>query len=125
MRISDWSSDVCSSDLLAVLDDDQPGVALLRHMGVDVDTEVERLALRQRIDGIARFDRVDDDLRNRLHRAEGGVALILGPEQHIQILWQLIGGLRGCGRAARSEEHTSEIPSLMRLSYAVVCLKKK
>src|SRR3546814_7195776 len=52
MRISDWSSDVCSSDL------------------------------------------------NRLHRAEGGVALILGPEQHIQILWQLIGGLRGRGRAA-------------------------
>src|SRR3546814_1921367 len=39
-------------------------------------------------------------LGNRLHRAEGGVALILGPEQHIQILWQLIGGLRGCGRAA-------------------------
>src|SRR3546814_4785123 len=32
---------------------------------------------------------------------------------------------RGCGRARRSEEHTSELQSLMRISYAVFCLKKK
>src|SRR3546814_1045557 len=32
---------------------------------------------------------------------------------------------RGRGRAARSEEHTSELQSLMRISYAVFCLKKK
>src|SRR3546814_8462442 len=32
---------------------------------------------------------------------------------------------RGCGSASRSEEHTSELQSLMRISYAVFCLKKK
>src|SRR3546814_4407693 len=31
----------------------------------------------------------------------------------------------GCGRSERSEEHTSELQSLMRISYAVFCLKKK
>src|SRR3546814_9206366 len=37
-----------------------------------------------------------------------------------------IGGWRSpCGRKARSEEHTSELQSLMRISYAVFCLKKK
>src|SRR3546814_7907220 len=34
-------------------------------------------------------------------------------------------GSRGAGRVARSEEHTSELQSLMRISYAVFCLKKK
>src|SRR3546814_3591916 len=38
-------------------------------------------------------------------------------------LLMLIGGLTDCG--ARSEEHTSELQSLMRISYAVFCLKKK
>src|SRR3546814_9380972 len=49
MRISDWSSDVCSSDLI----------------GIDIAAEVERLALRQRIDGVARFDRIDDRSEER------------------------------------------------------------
>src|SRR3546814_2934329 len=35
------------------------------------------------------------------------------------------GRLRGVGAAGRSEEHTSELQSLMRISYAVFCLKKK
>src|SRR3546814_8597819 len=34
-------------------------------------------------------------------------------------------GIRDAGRRARSEEHTSELQSLMRISYAVFCLKKK
>src|SRR3546814_7415300 len=35
-----------------------------------------------------------------------------------------LGDVRGCGIRARSEEHTSELQSLMRTSYAVFCLKK-
>src|SRR3546814_9176997 len=35
------------------------------------------------------------------------------------------GSARACGRGGRSEEHTSELQSLMRISYAVFCLKKK
>src|SRR3546814_1026882 len=38
---------------------------------------------------------------------------------------QPAAGHRGHARAARSEEHTSELQSLMRISYAVFCLKKK
>src|SRR3546814_1075798 len=36
-----------------------------------------------------------------------------------------VEGFEGCGHGARSEEHTSELQSLMRISYAVFCLKKK
>src|SRR3546814_9782269 len=36
-----------------------------------------------------------------------------------------IASLKGCDVAPRSEEHTSELQSLMRISYAVFCLKKK
>src|SRR3546814_11843526 len=38
---------------------------------------------------------------------------------------QLSGDAQGCGHNPRSEEHTSELQSLMRISYAVFCLKKK
>src|SRR3546814_3919407 len=37
----------------------------------------------------------------------------------------VVGMMRADARAARSEEHTSELQSLMRISYAVFCLKKK
>src|SRR3546814_2192052 len=40
-------------------------------------------------------------------------------------LWLLLGGLLVLLAATRSEEHTSELQSLMRISYAVFCLKKK
>src|SRR3546814_2669590 len=46
----------------------------------------------------------------------GGAAMALGPT---------LGGLIAAGIGWRSEEHTSELQSLMRISYAVFCLKKK
>src|SRR3546814_7923805 len=101
MRISDWSSDVCSSDLahqLAQLADgevlavafapaDLPailsGVVAVAQRGVHLLVDLDEL-------GSAR-DRQPDGLEDR----------------------------------GRSEEHTSELQSLMRISYAVFCLKKK
>src|SRR3546814_10037667 len=53
----------------------------------------------------------------RLHRVLA--AELLGAQQ------QAVGGERVMLHAARSEEHTSELQSLMRISYAVFCLKKK
>src|SRR3546814_6285667 len=53
---------------------------------------------------------------------------LLGAVDDIMIAFELGAGLerRGVGtRAGRSEEHTSELQSLMRTSYAVFCLKKK
>src|SRR3546814_5017447 len=103
MRISDWSSDVCSSDL--------PGCRL----GHGRDPP------------------------------EGRFALCFAPlsrESARPAMWFRIGKCRPaatasdgrqdqrarrflCSRRLRSEEHTSELQSLMRISYAVFCLKKK
>src|SRR3546814_6891632 len=90
MRISDWSSDVCSSDL--------PILVVL--LGAN---ELPRIVITFLI---AFFPLV-------LSCAAG--LLAVPPE------------LMELGRAckARSEEHTSELQSLMRSSYAVFCLKKK
>src|SRR3546814_10459426 len=117
MRISDWSSDVCSSDLLDiasapatldVLDELRAAIAAQRD-------------LQTRIDGIARDAREHDEsvaaLTERLGIAAsgGGVTLLEGMRAR----------LSAARSTARSEEHTSELQSLMRISYAVFCLKKK
>src|SRR3546814_9012859 len=101
MRISDWSSDVCSSDLQT-----QPA---------------DRSAAWRRSDRVPHAGRPKGSenanpraspaqrrLRARLHRQRQPVECI---------------GSAPCGW--RSEEHTSELQSLMRSSYAVFCLKKK
>src|SRR3546814_4991108 len=103
MRIRDWSSDVCSSDLLA-------GFPLALHELHDADLH----AVAERAE----------------HQAEGGRRLALalaGVDDEQALLLRLVGQhLVARGLALlRSEEHTSELQSLMRISYAVFCLKKK
>src|SRR3546814_1913030 len=113
MRISDWSSDVCSSDLLRDRDEQRAGgdVARLR-----LPAAFQRQALvafdRLRIErGFVRAERLD------LRRGQGGVQ----PAELDPVQRQLPADP---GRV-RSEEHTSELQSLMRISYAAFCLKKK
>src|SRR3546814_4930400 len=105
MRISDWSSDVCSSDLHRMQGALQP-VAHLR---------VVRNLLRQRQEQRHRRLRVRGQVAalQRLPGALDGVVDAVGRDLHRR---------RAPGR---SEEHTSELQSLMRISYAVFCLKKK
>src|SRR3546814_4935028 len=94
MRISDWSSDVCSSDLLAL-------VALASLPGVVSGAESASAA------------------------AANGVIVVL-VALGLLIAFGGIGASMQLDRArGRSEEHTSELQSLMRSSYAVFCLKKK
>src|SRR3546814_2146924 len=51
---------------------------------------------------------------------------VFGPIPFLVLLWRTVAWIRGRATAAeRSEEHTSELQSLMRISYAVFCLKKK
>src|SRR3546814_7587842 len=103
MRISDWSSDVCSSDLRLQVGDGTLGSGLVgrRHLVA---------GLRQGLLG-----GVDQRLRMVLRLDQGAALLVLlGVE--LGILHHLLD---------RSEEHTSELQSLMRISYAVFCLKKK
>src|SRR3546814_7207573 len=95
MRISDWSSDVCSSDL---------------HAGqIDLDDALPILVAHLVPDGVAQDAGIVDD---RVDAAEFGD--------------RILDDARGILRIGdRSEEHTSELQSLMRISYAVFCLKKK
>src|SRR3546814_7197583 len=99
MRISDWSSDVCSSDLIAAMD--KP--ALGDREGL---RRVHREHGRERGFGAEALARGVDRAQRR-----GGV------DHHADLVAALQPG--------RSEEHTSELQSLMRISYAVLCLKKK
>src|SRR3546814_8149208 len=119
MRISDWSSDVCSSDLQAV--DRRVGdlaeilAEELRDMARLVRDDGERRVVAHRPD---RFLRILDHRRqDQLHILHGQAGGDLTAEQFLTI---------APGQARlRSEEHTSELQSLMRISYAVFCLKKK
>src|SRR3546814_1667390 len=112
MRISDWSSDVCSSDLQDVRARD----AAVQHVAADRD--------RQPLDPsqpAADGQRVEQRLRRMLVAAVAGVE-----HRAIDLVGdQLHRARRRMADHDRSEEHTSELQSLMRISYAVFCLKKK
>src|SRR3546814_4249272 len=115
MRISDWSSDVCSSDLGARRGAGGGRLAFPATAPADRARQFGRDARC----GIDRADRLFPDLRRSRPRGrwqlEGQDRLRLardGADPGRQQLW-------------RSEEHTSELQSLMRISYAVFCLKKQ
>src|SRR3546814_9028400 len=125
MRISDWSSDVCSSDLVrgveaidvaALFDDIDAAVA---RDGGDIERLVEPRSDALHRDPLAAVGDGDVD---RLRRARAGVAD--AELDGIDIVAVGVAGQVVIGRG-RSEEHTSELQSLMRNSYAVFCLKKK
>src|SRR3546814_1282980 len=154
MRISDWSSDVCSSDLLiatgvykareinvpgnaaegviAALDylialnrksfgDDVPAFddgrldAKDKHVvvigGGDTAMDCVRTAVRQGAKSVKCLYRRD---RENMPGSQREVSN--AEEEGVEFVWL---------SAPRSEEHTSELQSLMRISYAVFCLKKK
>src|SRR3546814_1285460 len=111
MRISDWSSDVCSSDLRPL------------RAGPRAQGRHGRLSR-----GPARKGRAKDTRRpDRLQQgAPGGAALVRPVAVRAGRDQGRAGRSRlSQGESQRSEEHTSELQSLMRISYAVFCLKKK
>src|SRR3546814_2555738 len=111
MRISDWSSDVCSSDLTVERFID----------GIEPDGPVENLLAVRTGAGPVHFG-----FAGHLDVVPPGVGWT-GDAFDPQVRGELLYG-RGAvdmKGAIRSEEHTSELQSLMRISYAVFCLKKK
>src|SRR3546814_5805585 len=111
MRISDWSSDVCSSDLRAA--------ALPRHAGERTQA-ADRGCAGDGGPGLA-----PEALPGR---ALGRAAAARGDRACARRQPAPAAGRRAHRQprlADRSEEHTSELQSLMRISYAVFCLKKK
>src|SRR3546814_6144222 len=106
MRISDWSSDVCSSDL-----DAQAPLTTIRDGHRVLVGEADILGNAAQIEAL---------------RA-GGYEGYLSFEPFAQSIHELadIRQALGASMNHRSEEHTSELQSLMRTSYDVFCLKKK
>src|SRR3546814_7968222 len=121
MRISDWSSDVCSSDLLRQhLARDLLGHVWL-HVLLALEGVVELAPGGKRV-GRLRFEDRHHQPRLRLRdrdeqRAGGDVARLRLPAAFQR---QALVALD-----RRSDEHTSELQSLMRISYAVFCLTNK
>src|SRR3546814_5414421 len=109
MRSSDWSSDVCSSDLAA-----EPG-----------RVEQELVLWLQKLDVDEELDRLDSHVVEirRIFTQEKPVGRRL--DFLLQEFNREANTLGSKSVDARSEEHTSELQSLMRISYAVFCLKKK
>src|SRR3546814_6353859 len=97
MRISDWSSDVCSSDLIDRL-------------------ESQRMLLPEVCHNFCGFKFVEDVKRGKAARI-----IVVA----LNVLTVCVCDLKAKESWLRSEEHTSELQSLMRISYAVFCLKKK
>src|SRR3546814_3155039 len=118
MRISDWSSDVCSSDLqfrslIVVIPASAAGFGVrgVDDAGEDRRTVARRVAPAQDI-GAELGVLVLGEVGAGRHRIDADLNIDAG--QHL-----------GDRLADRSEEHTSELQSLMSISYAVFCLKKK
>src|SRR3546814_6693092 len=114
MRISDWSSDGCSSDL-------HRGGANQRHVAIE-DQHVAGKTVE------ASFGLLDRVPRSKLLVLHGDLYAMSGNSRLHLIPARADNHnffRRRQGFDARSEEHTSELQSLMRISYAVFCLKKK
>src|SRR3546814_7137685 len=117
MRISDWSSDWCSSDLAAQIMFEQQVVGA-RRLAVDPV--------------VGAHDRSGLGLGDRgTESGQIGVDQIVFRDEHVGHMASRFGAamdVEMLGRGdhlGRSEEHTSELQSLRRISYAVFCLKKK
>src|SRR3546814_2287216 len=129
MRISDWSSDVCSSDLLTPFETKR------------AKARIDVVGLILLVVSVGAFQIMLDT--GREHDWFGsvwivGLAVVAAISFAAFVIWELTDanpvvnlrifrfrGFSFATMAIRSEEHTSELQSLMRISYAVFCLKKK
>src|SRR3546814_2678055 len=114
MRISDWSSDVCSSDLVAmnadIAETDRRAVARCL-----VNTGPQAIAFFMEVARHIERDRFDED--------DDALLLARQPHAFAEHL-RRIAPVRPHREEDRSEEHTSELQSLMRNPYAASCLQK-
>src|SRR3546814_7786787 len=130
MRIMYWISDVCASDLACVLDcsliariDTKDGSSLCKAL---VDRRLRQADHARDLLGSFSFEQ----------RVEAGAVFVRQPRPTLEVGLIAHESTRQPGEPeipwwpfrphgiARSEEHTSELQSLMRISYAVFCLKK-
>src|SRR3546814_7310640 len=127
MRISDWSSDVCSSDRVRVQTDGglKTGLDVIKAAILGAESfgfgTAPMIALGCKYLRICHLNNCATGVATqdaRLRRAHFN-----GPPERVMAFFRFVAEeTRGY---LRSEEHTSELQSLMRISYAVFCLKKK
>src|SRR3546814_8479137 len=122
MRISDWSSDVCSSDLegkaiqlhplvCSAFNADFDGDQMAVHVPLSLEAQLEARVLMM-------------STNNILSPANGKPIIVPSQDMVLGICYLSMEREGEPGEGMRSEEHTSELQSLMRISYAVFCLKK-
>src|SRR3546814_3636785 len=124
MRISDVSADVCSSDravrhgeAIAARGVEKGAIGGAEHGGLGAEIDVAKIDMRALVHSHQRRRHRDIDI---FARAGLGAAMERGEDRDHRLKPRIDVGVR-----ERSEEHTSELQSLMRISYAVFCLKKK
>src|SRR3546814_4940827 len=114
MRIRDWSSDVCSADLTSIGNDRHferlsSGLEEARAKGATIET----------------VNPAGEDFSGTNARKMPLHIVRDATDDMIVMQEEIFGPILPVRRYDRSEEHTSELQSLMRISYAVFCLKKK
>src|SRR3546814_8650589 len=110
MRISDWSSDVCSSDLTAPLSHPRHMHRLFSSHSAAAGNSRALQALYEQL----------EQIRDPLRASTAGLE-----QPQLRRCKEIMDTMTLSDIGKRSEEHTSELQSLMRISYAVFCLKKK
>src|SRR3546814_3590645 len=130
MRISDWSSDVCSSDLLAAEEVEAipPPLEFQKALplGIDIGEQIG-IFFPDRLLRLQIFEILSQpcSIKAAVAKVSGQVCQPRAAQQTSSDTHRVCGRLPGPIGQGRSEEHTSELQSLMRISYAVFCLKKK
>src|SRR3546814_7291837 len=131
MRISDWSSDVCASDLMALARRDK-----FRNAKGSLPTSKVRLDMQKTMqahaavfrtqklmdEGIEHLNKVIDSFEDV---AVSDRSMIWNSDLVETLELDNLLGQALVTLSSRSEEHTSELQSLMRSSYSVFCSKKK
>src|SRR3546814_8783438 len=117
MRISDWSSDLCSSDL-CLTDRQGDGLSMIYSFFDPYHDTRPSLGNYIIMDHILRAARAGLPYVYLGYWVEGSKRM------QYKIRYRPLERLSKNGWVRRSEEHTSELQSLMRISYAVFCLKK-
>src|SRR3546814_3562622 len=127
MRISDWSSDVCSSDLAIAeaLAAGRQALVLLPEIALSAQW-LERFERRFGVAPALWHSDLTSAQRRATWRAvaHGHAPVVVGARSALFLPYPDLGVIV-VDEEHRSEEHTSELQSLMRISYAVFCLKKK
>src|SRR3546814_4903946 len=138
MRISDWSSDVCSSDLAAMLlDQDKLKVLTVLSRLRGAEGRFDYMTAPNGVIGIVDYAHTPDAVQNvletihQLRTNKEKIITVIGCGGDWDTAKRPVMAQVACDWSekviltSRSEEHTSELQSLMRISYAVFCLKKK